>query len=54
MISISMHADSRHFVLHYQRLKDPARKAEYLAIALTNLSLSPSYALQKFGPSVTG
>jgi uncharacterized C2H2 Zn-finger protein len=37
-------------LVRYKRLKDPARKAEYLVIALTNLDLSPSYALQKFGP----
>jgi len=41
-------------LVRYNRLKDPARKAEYLVIALTNLDLSPSYALQKFGPPVTG
>jgi len=41
-------------LVRYQRLKDPARKAEYLVIALTNLDLSPSYALQKFGPQVMG
>ncbi len=34
----------------YKRLKDAARKAEYLVIALAHLELSPSYALQQFSP----
>ncbi len=34
----------------YKRLKDPARKANYLMIALAHLELSPSYALQRFSP----
>jgi hypothetical protein len=37
----------------YKRLKDPARKAGYLVIALTNLDLSPSYALQQFSSPAT-
>jgi predicted Zn finger-like uncharacterized protein len=35
-------------LVRYKRLKDPARKAEYLVIALAHLGLSPSYALQRF------
>jgi hypothetical protein len=40
-------------LVRYKRLKDPARKAEYLVIALTHLDLSPSYALQQFSIRVT-
>jgi hypothetical protein len=38
-------------LVRYKRLKNPARKAEYLLIALAHLDLSPSYALQQFRPS---
>lgn len=37
----------------YKRLKDPARKAEYLVIALSHLEFSPSYALQQVRPPAT-
>ena len=40
-------------LVRYQRLKDPARKAEYLVIALSHLELSPSYVLQQFSSPTT-